>query len=82
MYTLYMVEEPISLSFFAFRARSNIGTDKSVAKSGATLRGMHSCYLPFITTHLNVEHHTEKQLLPFLKSLVWLGLGWINLRPP
>ena len=40
-----MVEEPISLSF-AFRPLSNIGTDKSAAQSGATLRHMHSHYLP------------------------------------
>ena len=42
-----MVEEPISLSF-VFRPRSNISTykDKSAAYSGATLRHMHSQYLP------------------------------------
>ena len=28
--------------------------------------------------HLYVEHHTEKQLVPFLKSLLWLGLGWVR----
>ena len=63
-----MVEEPISLSF-AFRPRSNIGTDKSAAESGATLRHMHSRYLPN-SSSLYVEHHTQMQLVPFLKSLV------------
>ena len=29
-------------------------------------------------THFNSEHHTEKHLVPFLKSLVWLGHGWIR----
>ena len=52
-----------------FRPRSNIGTDKSAAYSGATLRHMHSRYLPN-STHLYLEHHTEKQLVPFSKSLV------------
>ena len=63
-----MVEEPISLSF-AFRPRSIIGTDKSAAWSGATLRHMHSRYLPN-SNSLYVEHHTGMQLVPFLKSLV------------
>ena len=64
-----MIEEPISLSF-AFRPRSNICTDKSAAQSGATLRHMHSRYLPN-SNSLYVEHHTEK-------SLVLLGLWWIR----
>ena len=38
-------EEPNSLSF-AFPPRFNIGTDKSAAQSGATLRHMHSRYFP------------------------------------
>ena len=38
---------------------------------------MHSCYLP-TTNSLYVKHHTEKQLVTFLKSLVWFGLGWIR----
>ena len=63
-----MVEEPISLSF-AFRPRSNIGTLKSSAKSGATLRHMHSRYL-LNSNSSYVEHQTEMQLVPFLKSLV------------
>ena len=29
-------------------------------------------------THLFVEHLTEMQLVPFLKSLVLLGLGWVR----
>ena len=29
-------------------------------------------------THLYVEHHTKKQLVPFLKSLVWLSLGLVR----
>ena len=63
-----MVDEPISFSY-AFRPRSNISTDKSAAYSGATLRHMHSRYLPN-SKSLYVEHHTEMQLVPFLKSLV------------
>ena len=63
-----MVEEPISISF-AFRPRSNIGTDKSAAQSGATLRHIQSRYLPN-SNSLYVEHHTEMQLILFLKSLV------------
>ena len=58
-----MVEEPISLSF-AFRPRSNIGTDKAAAWSGATLRHMHSRYLSN-SNLLYVEHRTEMQLVPF-----------------
>ena len=49
--------------------RPNIGTDKSAALSGATLRNMHSRHLPN-SNSLYVEHHTEMQLVPFLKSLV------------
>ena len=63
-----MVEELISLSF-AFRPRSNIGTDKFAQLSDATLRNMLSRYLPS-SNSLHVEHHIEKQLAPFLKSLV------------
>ena len=32
-------------------------------------------------TQVYVEHHTEKQLVRFLKSLVWLGLGRVNYYP-
>ena len=35
-------------------------------------------YALVLFTHFYVEHHTEKQLVPFLKSFVWLGLGWIR----
>ena len=38
---------------------------------------MHSRYLPNSNSSY-VEHHTEMQLVLFLKSLVWLGLGWIR----
>jgi hypothetical protein len=55
---LYMVEEPISLSF-AFRPRSNIGPDKSAAQSGATQRQMHSRYLPNPNTFKCVASHRE-----------------------
>ena len=68
-----MVEDPISLSF-SLRPRSNISTDKSAAYSSATLR----VYLPNSNSFLIVEQLTEKQLVPFLKSLVWLGLGLIR----
>ena len=29
-------------------------------------------------SHLYVEHQTEKQLVPFIKSLVRFGLGWMR----
>ena len=38
---------------------------------------MHSHYLPNRNS-LYAEHHTKMQLVQFLKSLVWLGLGWIR----
>ena len=59
-----MVKEQISLSF-AFRPRSNIGTDK------------YAVYFYLIQTHLYLEHHTETQLVPLLKSLVGLNL-WVD----
>ena len=44
MYTVH--GRGADLHFFAFRPRSNIGTDKSTAQSGATQRHIHSHYLP------------------------------------
>ena len=54
----YMVEEPISFSF-AFRPRSNIGTDKSAAQSGTNLRHMHSRYLPNSNSFICGASHRE-----------------------
>ena len=55
---MYRVEEPISLSF-TFRPRCNIGTDKSAAQSGATLRHMHSRYLPNSNSLICGASHRE-----------------------
>ena len=37
-----------------------------------------TCVIYLTQTHLYVEHHTEKQLVPCLKSVVWLGHCWIR----
>ena len=63
------------LPFFAFRPWS-----KSAAKSGAPNPAYGICtrVINLTQTHLYVEHHTEKHLVPFLNCLIWLGLGWIR----
>ena len=59
MHTLqYMVEKPISRSF-VFRPQSNIGTDKFAALAGATLRHMHSRYLPKSNSFICGASHRE-----------------------
>ena len=71
-----MVEEPISLSF-AFRPRS-ILVQINLLHSLAQPYGTCTRVIYLTQTLLYVEHHTGKQLVPFLKSLVWLGLGWVR----
>ena len=77
MYTVqcrYMVEEPISLSV---AARSNIGTDKSAAYSSATLRHMHSCYLPNPNSFICEASHREAVSTTF-KVFDLTRLRWIR----
>ena len=59
MYTVQVYVHGRAAFHFSFWPRSNIGTDKSAAYSGAILRHMHSLY-----------YHTQTQLVTFLKSLV------------
>ena len=72
-----MYTEPISFSF-AFQPWSNIGTDKLVHYSQAHPYGIYTCINYLTQAHLHVKHHKQKQLFPFLKSLVWISLGWIR----
>ena len=60
------VEEPISLSF-------PILVKINLQHSQAQPFGICTCVIYLTKTYLYVEHHTENQLVPFLKSLVWLG---------
>ena len=64
-----MVEEPISLSF-AFRPRSYIGTYKSAAYSDATLRHMHSRYLPNSNSSICGASHREA-----ISTIFWYYFG-------
>ena len=72
-----MVEEPISLSL-AFRPRSNIGTDKSVAWSGATPQHMHSRYLPNSNSFIcGVSHREAVSTIFKVFGMTW-PLGWVG----
>jgi hypothetical protein len=57
---------------FAFRPRSNIGTDKSAAYSPSPAQPYSICtrVIYLTQTHFMWSIHTENQLVPFLKSLV------------
>ena len=66
MYTVH--GRGADLFSFAFRPLFNIGTDKSAAKSGATLRHMHSRYLP--NSNSFICGASQREAVPFLKSLV------------
>ena len=61
---MYIVEEPISLSF-ASRPRFNIGTDKSAALSSATLRHIHSRYSPNSNSFICGASHREADITIF-----------------
>ena len=55
---LYMVEKPIFHSFL-FWPPSNIETDKSAAKLGATPRHIHSRYLPNLNSFMCRASHRD-----------------------
>ena len=59
MYTVH--GRGADLFSFAFRPLFNIGTDKSAANLGATLRHICTRVIHLTQTHLYVEHHKEKQ---------------------
>ena len=67
MYTVqYMVEEPISLLCLGL---GSILLQINLEHSQAQPYGICTRVIYLTQTHLYVEHHTEKQLVPFLKSL-------------
>ena len=65
---MYMVEELISL-YFAF-SHGPILVQINLQHSQAQPFGICTRVIYQTQTHLYVEHYTEKQLVPFFKSLV------------
>ena len=76
MYTVH--GRGADLPLFLCLGHGSICVQINLQHSQAQLYGIYTRAIYLTQTHLYFEHHTENQLVPFLKSLVRLDLGRIR----